>query len=206
MAGDVPDRIFPAAHPGFLLRAAALSLAAALLAACSLDYGPGLSEEFAEDMPEMVITDFDHTVVENGRPVFTIRAGRAESYGKLGKTRLERVSFVEYSSAGDGSVVAEGRADSAVFWTETESADLYGAVSFRSARDGVTVESGNLRWDGEKRLLTSGNDTVTTLMDDDGSRLSGSGFSADAARRSFSFGRRIDGTINPGGDAGGPVP
>ena len=68
-------------------------------------------------------------------------------------------------------------------------------MRLRSSRDGVTVSSSYLKWDGEARTLESRADAVTTLQDDDGSRLSGSGFSVDAARRSFKFGDRTTGSF-----------
>lgn len=169
------------------------------LPGCSLDYGEGLAGDLAEDVPDTVVMGFVHTVVENGVPRFRLEAERGESFQAKRLMRLRGVRFTEYApstrsagSAGnaeDGlpAVSAEGRADSAVLYTDTESAELSGAVRFYSSGDGVRVESGYLEWDGEERVLRSRTDSVTTLIDDDGSRLSGAGFEADAARRSFAF-------------------
>jgi hypothetical protein len=134
-------------------------------------------------------------VVEKGLPRFRIEAVRGESYRELRKMKLTEVAFTEYAPDGSGSVASEGKADSAVFFTDTESAELSGAVRMRSTRDGITVSSSYLKWDGEARTLESRADAVTTLQDDDGSRLSGSGFSVDAARRSFKFGNRTTGSF-----------
>ena len=164
----------------------------AVLSGCSLDYGAAMAEDLAADVPDTVVVGFSHTVVEDGSPRFRLEAERGESYQAQKKMKLTGVRFVEYASGGS-EATAEGRADSAVFYTDTESAELSGSVRFRSATDGVTVESGYLEWDGEARLLSSRAETVTTMSDDDGTSLSGSGFGADAARRSFSFGNRADG-------------
>lgn len=161
--------------------------------ACSLDYGTGLSNELGEGVPDMVVTGFSHTIVENGSPRFRIEADRAESYQSLAMMKLEGVQFTEFTTDGSGTVAADGRADSAVFHTDTESAELSGSVSFRSAHEGVTVTSGYLAWNGQTRVLESRAETVTELKKDDGSGLSGSGFSADAARRSFVFSNRATG-------------
>ncbi|HOX92465.1 MAG TPA: LPS export ABC transporter periplasmic protein LptC [Spirochaetales bacterium] len=193
------------AHTGLL--AAALALLLGALSACSMDYGPAISDTLTESIPDMVLVDFSRTIVENGQRRFVLNAARGEVYSSQNKTRLQDVRFAEYASDGSGTLVAEGRADSGAFWSDTESADLFGAVSFYSEKDGLRVESGNLRWDGKKRTLSSGGDTTTTLKRNDGSSLSGSGFQADAARRSFSFTRRVDGslTMNPAGGSGGPT-
>ena len=174
-----------------------------LVSACSLDYGVVMGDGLEERIPDTVIFNFVHTVVENGNPRFRLSAQRAESFRSTRTLKLVGVEFVEYERtalASNGSrivavpvIVAEGSADSAVFNTETESAELTGNVRVRSARDGVTVTSAFISWDGEARLLEGGSESVTTIQDDDGSRVSGAGFKADANRRSFGFTERMNG-------------
>ena len=174
-----------------------------LASACSMDYGAALGENLDERIPDTVIFNFVHTIVENGSPRFRLSAERADAFRSTRTLKLVGVSFVEYERAApgpDGSrstavpvVVAEGRAESAVFNTESESADLMGNVRVRAARDGVAVSSAFIRWDGEARLLEGPSESVTTIQDDDGSRVSGAGFKADAARRSFGFSERTTG-------------
>jgi len=170
----------------------ALAPSILILAACSLDYGEAMAEDLAEDIPDTVVLGFSHTVVENGLPRFRLEAARGESYQVQKKMKLAGVSFIEYEP-GTRTISAQGSADSAVFFTDTESAELSGSVHFHSSQDGVTVESGYLEWDGQARQLRSRAETLTSLSDDDGSSLSGAGFSADATRRSFTFGNRAEG-------------
>jgi hypothetical protein len=183
--------------------ALAVLVLSSLVSACSLDYGAALGEDLDERMPDTVIFNFVHTIVENGSPRFRLSAQRAESFRSTRTLKLVGVSFVEYErvepapyglrSVVAPPVVSEGRADSAVFDTETESAELTGNVQLRSAKDGITVTSAFISWDGEARLLESGSESVTTIQDDDGSKVSGAGFNADAARRSFGFTERATG-------------
>ncbi|PKL07948.1 MAG: LPS export ABC transporter periplasmic protein LptC [Spirochaetae bacterium HGW-Spirochaetae-7] len=177
----------------FLRALGLVALAALLASACSLDYGTPLSDDFGEDVPDTVVFGFSHTVVENGSPRFKLEADRGEAYQSLKLLKLTAVRFVEYKADGSGAVNADGKAESAVFHTDTESAELSGSVRFHSTGDAMTVESGYLSWDGEAKELASRAETVTTLRDDDGTWLSGSGFTADAKRRSFRFGNRADG-------------
>jgi len=169
-----------------------LAIASAALSGCSLDYGTAMADDLAEDVPDTIVFGFSHTVVENGSPRFRLEAERGESYQAQKKMKLTGVRFTEYI-AGKREVATEGNADLAVFYTDTESAELSGSVRFHSSHDGITVESGYLEWDGEARVLKSRAETVTSLTDDDGTSLSGAGFSADAAHRSFSFDNRADG-------------
>lgn len=179
-------------------RAYLIPIACLLVVSCSLDYGEALAEELGEDVPDSILYGFQHTVVENGKPRFRLEADLAENFQVTGRTRLTGVRFSEFNAG--GGLVAEGTADSAVFFPDTETAELTGSVSFRRESDGLAVNSGYLKWDGEARLLTSRSDTLTTLRDGDGSRLSGAGFQADAARRSFSFDKGADGSFRGGGE------
>lgn len=183
-----------------------------LVSACSLDYGVALGEDLDERIPDTVVFNFVHTIVENGSPRFRLSAQRAEAFRSDHTLKLTGVRFTEYAKAelepgGSRSVaapvlVAEGSADWAVFNTETESAVLTGTVRVRSASDGITVTSAFISWDGEARLLESGSESITTIQDDEGSRVSGAGFKADAARRSFGFTERTTGYYSmPSGEA-----
>ncbi|MDX9899575.1 MAG: LPS export ABC transporter periplasmic protein LptC [Spirochaetia bacterium] len=165
-----------------------------LVVGCSLDYGAAMAEDLADDMPDTVVIGFVHTVVDDSYPRFRLEAERAESYQGKRLMRLSAVKFTEFAP-GSTDISSEGRADMAVLHTDTESAAFSGLVSIRSIHDGITLESGYLEWDGQARRLKSRAETVTSIVDDDGTSLAGSGFSADAATRSFSFQNRADGTF-----------
>jgi LPS export ABC transporter protein LptC len=177
--------IAPAFASGRRLSATLASGLALLLCSCSLDYGAALSEELGEGMPDSVLYGFKHTVVENGSPRYKLEADTAASYDDSGKIVLSGVEFREYGP--DGTLVAEGSSAGVTFYPDTESADLSGGVEFFRAKDELLVQSGFLRWDGEAKLLTSRDDVVTRVRDGENSAIQGAGFSADAARRSFSF-------------------
>jgi len=172
-----------------------IALWAGWLASCSLDYSPALPDELSDGIPDTIVFGFSHTVVQNGSVRFVLKADRAETWGKKNQIVMRGVSFTEYSSA-DTSIVASGKADEAVFYTKTESADLKGNVFFSAPGDQISVRSGNLRWDGEARTLASQLDTVTVLSSKQSS-ISGAGFAADARRRSFAFQETVAGRFIP---------
>jgi LPS export ABC transporter protein LptC len=183
-----------------------LALAVLLVsgAACSLDYGTKLADDLDTAIPDSVVYNFVHTVVENGVPRFRLSAERAESFQPSRIMKLTKIEFTEFertaaNSSTERAIVAQGFADSAIFNTETESADLSGNVRVRSAKNGVTMESGFIRWDGQARILESRLETITTISDDDGSRVSGAGFKAFAATKSFTFTERTEGSYAPPG-------
>ncbi len=161
---------------------------------CSLDYGAALSEELGEGMPDSVLYGLKHTVVENGSPRYTLEADTAASYNDNEKIEFSAVKFREYGD--DGELVAEGSSAGVSYYPATESAALSGSVEFFRAKDELLVQSGFLRWDGDTKLLTSRADVVTRVRDGDGTSIQGAGFSADAARRSFSFENQAQGSLS----------
>lgn len=186
--------------PGLVLAAA---LAAAVLGACSLDYGQAMLKELEAGLPDLVLYDFTHTVVEAGSPRFRLRAELGESYGRDRRMELFGVAFTEFDA--EGEPVAEGRVDRATFFTDTESVVLDGELRFVRISDGLAFESSYLRWNQGRRYLSSRGDALTTIEDGAGGRVSGGGFRADAARRGFSFDGGAEGTISPAVDSADSV-
>lgn len=156
------------------------------LAACSLDYAQAeITEELSEEIPETVLTDFTHTVVENGRPVFVIAAERAENYTERKQTVLWDVTFAEYDS--EGETLTEGVADRATFFTDTEDAELHGNISFYSSAEEGRIEAEYLEWNREERRLASNPTGPVLLENESGSRIRGTGFRADFTLKQIEF-------------------
>jgi len=175
--------------PSFLLLALPLALAA-----CSFDYGTGKGEEGAREPPTATFTDYKHTIVVRGAPSFELKAARAEVYAEEKRTELTGVSFAEYDPD-TGDLVSRGRAERALFWSETEDAELSGEVRLESLRQDAVLEGEYLRWDGKGKRLEGRLDRKVTVSRGDGSRVSGAGFEADARRRSFSFREGVEGLV-----------
>lgn len=182
-------------------RILAAAFAMALLGSCSLDYGQAMLKELEASLPDLVLYDFTHTVVEGGSPRFRLRAELGESYRREQRMELFGVEFIEFDA--EGEPLAEGRVDRATFFTDTESVVLDGELRFVRKSDGLSFESSYLRWNAGRRYLSSRGDALTTIEDGSSARVSGGGFAADAARRSFSFAGGAEGTIAP---ADGPKP
>ena len=173
------------------LLAAAL---AALLGACTFDYGgdPG-PEQLADEVPETVLTGATHTVVRNGRVVAEIRARQIENFPGGGRAVLSDVRYVEYD--GSGRMAATGRADRAVYYTESEDAEVAGAVELRSVSQEASLTAEELHWDHAGRLLSTGPDQVVAVIRDDGSRVHGAGFEAELRAKTIHFSGPVSGRL-----------
>jgi LPS export ABC transporter protein LptC len=179
----------------------------ALSAGCSFDYGQAsIKEKISEEIPNSILFNFEHTVVENGKPAFRLNAERAEFFDGRKETRLANVSFVEYDSR-TGEAISAGRSAQAVFYAETEDAELSGDISVYSKRSEAGLSGGYLYWDNAKKTLEGRRDRLITITRDDGTEIRGEGFTADARRRSMSFSGRAEGTIvSAGAPSDSPEP
>ncbi len=165
------------------------------MAACTFNYGEAdLSDKMSEAVPNTVLENFQHTVMQDGKPAFRLSAARAETYDAKKETRLKGVSFVEYDSR-TGEPITAGTAASAVFFGDSENVELSGAIFFYSKRNKFSLEGGYLYWDNAKKTLEGRRDRLITLEGDDGSVIRGEGFTADARRRSMSFSGHTTGTF-----------
>ena len=204
-----PDAVAHTAPAGVVIRAARAAgrglrlgrrggvipaLVAALLGACTFDYGgdPG-PDQLADEVPETVLTAASHTVVRNGRVVAEIRARQIENYPRGGRAVLRDVRYVEYD--GSGGVAATGRADRAVYYVESEDAEVAGAVALRSVSQAASLTAEELHWDHAGRLLSTGSEQVVAVIRDDGSRVHGAGFEAELRAKSIRFSGPVSGRL-----------
>ena len=176
---------------GSALLAAALG---ALLAGCSFDYGGDAGpEQLADEVPETVLTGVTHTVVRDGRRVAQIKARQVENFPAGGRAVLSDVRYVEYDDG--GAVAATGRADRAVYYTESEDAEVAGAVELRSVSQEASLTAEELHWDHHGRLLSTGPEQVVAVIRDDGSRVQGAGFEAELRDKTISFSGPVSGRL-----------
>jgi len=175
-----------------LPRAVSLAAAAACAASCSL----GAIEDVKElpEAPYAIFTGYSHTAVVRGSRNFVLKAERAELYEKGKKAVLSGVSFSEYDPD-TGELLTQGTAESAVYHTDTKDAEFSGSVRLESKRQDAILEGEKLAWSDKEKKLVGGLDRTVTIGRQDGSRVSGAGFEADARRRAFSFRGGVSGTV-----------
>ena len=113
------------------VRALFLALAATIAVGCSLnDHAASYSTSLSQSTPNTVLYNFSTTTIRGKEPYFRIEAQRAETFDKKNVTMLEGVKFEEFNS--QGKVIASGSADTAVYHTDTENAELSGHIQLYS--------------------------------------------------------------------------
>jgi LPS export ABC transporter protein LptC len=164
------------------------------LGSCSLDYSQvSVTEEMSREIPDSILRDFTYTVVEQGVPTYRLEGDVAEFYTNRKRTDIEGLLFREYDRS--GNLVTEGNADRAVFFTDTENAELEGNLLFYSAAEEATVVTDYLSWNSEEKLLAGSSTGRVTVTEDSGSKLSGTGFEADISRRRVDFSGPVAGRL-----------
>jgi len=175
-------------------------LGAAALAGCPLNYEEArVAQNISEEIPDTVLTRFTHTVVTGGKVWVRLSADRAESYGKSKRITLSGVRFEEYDGA--GRLVTEGRADRAVFHTDSENAEVSGDILIRAPEEKASLSAGRLAWTKDGKRLESGAGEFVRIAKEDGAFVEGRGLRADFRRRRLEFAEPVTGRFVE--DAGG---
>jgi hypothetical protein len=135
---------------------------------CSLDYRSAFeSEKLEEKIPDTILINFKHIVVEDNKKLFQIEAKQALIFN----------------------------ADHARFHSDTENAEIWGSVYFYSAREGAQLTTDSLSWEKDSRILKANPEDLVRINKDDGSFIQGRGFLADMRRKSVSFLSQVWGKI-----------
>lgn len=163
-----------------------LILTFALIFACSLDYPEKTqASELAESVPQLSFKNFVHTSVEGNTLIFQLEAQTAQLFNKKKITVLTGVRFIKYDA--DGNPALEGQADKAIFYSDTENAEIEGNIIFYVYSEKITFYAEELQWDSKQKILASNSGKIVKITKDDGSFIQGSYFLSDGRRRSLSY-------------------
>jgi LPS export ABC transporter protein LptC len=163
------------------------------LCSCSIDY-QGATTEGPEPsgIPDTVAIGLLHRVHKDGRLTLELEAARAESWNSKSQTILTDAHFVEFDEK--GGTATEGEARRVVYHTDTENAEISGAVHVHSAAEEGDVRAETLSWENKTRRLTAPPSEQVTIHKDNGTSLTGTGFSGDFMNRKVTFAGPVQGT------------
>jgi LPS export ABC transporter protein LptC len=168
---------------------------ALLTAACSFDYG---NVPVDNNDPSMILTETEYVRVRNGNPAARLTAEEVRQYEAKHSWELDGVSFEQFNAAPEGfgkipDVNARGKAGSARMETDTGNFSMSGGVALEVISEGIVMETGEVFWQDKERLLSAPGQLDITR--DDGTIITGRGFSADIRRRTFEFESAAEGAV-----------
>jgi LPS export ABC transporter protein LptC len=168
------------------------ALALLLLAGCSIDYDTAEEEAMSEEIPNTVALDVVHKVHKDGRLSLQMEAARAETFDKKKQTVLTDAHFIEFNNKGE--TATEGTGGKVVFHTDTENAEISDRVHVHSTVEKGEVSAEALSWENKTKILTAEPGARVIMRKDDGTSLSGMGFTGDFRRRQLTFSSSVQGT------------
>lgn len=157
----------------------------------------GESGELAEEIKiaETVLNDFRQVKVKKGRPLYEIKAEKAETFSKENLMKLYNMEFVQFNKGKKN--VSEGTAERVDFNIDSENAIANGNMEFKSLTEKVTVRSQWLRWENKEKILTGREDLPVELEKEGGTHLKGKGFKAVAETKTVTFSKGMKGIFVP---------
>ena len=176
------------------LAAGLLLFAGIVLSGCNPEYQE-LADSLDARTPSLRMEEVVVVSVEQGHERFRIEATELAEYDSAFRRVLENAEFTEYTAGGE--VSASGRARRISFDTRSDDAVLEGGVSFTSTEEKTSVAAEYLEWNDRERRLTGSEFGEVLLESEDGTRIRGSGFSADFPTRTFRFSGGVAGRYVP---------
>ncbi|MCL2175426.1 MAG: LPS export ABC transporter periplasmic protein LptC [Treponema sp.] len=162
-----------------------------LLESCTFDYGESSSSD--SNLPDLVMENVDYVRVRAADPIARFQAERAERYEKQGLMKLQNFSFEQYGERG-AEVNASGHGGKAEVEIESGDIQMTNGVRLEVESEDIILETTNLAWKDEPRLLSTGTEDEVNVYRENGTSFTGIGLSADARRRTFEFTSYVSGT------------
>ena len=171
-----------------------------LSTSCSLKYTETVNSE--DRVPEFVFEDTKLVRYENMKPTLEVNAGMLEQYKNSNETYGKDISFVSYDD--EGQLETEGSCGIIFADTGKKVYELYDDINVYNAPEKMRFYASVLKWNGRSEQLTSGRSDMVKIEKDD-TIMRGSGFSASAVSKTFSFRGNITGTIETSDDKEEPA-
>ena len=161
-----------------------------LVTSCSLKYDESVNAE--DKVPEFVFEETKMTRYENLKASLEVQAATLEQYKNSNETYGKDISFISYDK--EGKTETEGSCGIIFADTGKKVYELYDDISLYNTPEKMRFSANILKWDGRTEQLTSGRSDMVKIEKDD-TIIRGSGFSASAVSKKFSFRGNITGTI-----------
>jgi len=161
------------------------------LASCTFNYGE--SEESGEEMPDLVMENVNYVRVRSADPIARFQAERAERYERQGLMKLQNFTFEQYGGHGE-EVNAIGRAANASVDINTSDIFMDNGVRIEVSSEDIIIETKQIEWKDEPKTVSTGENDEVIILQDNGTRFTGTGLFADARRRTWEFKGEVGGS------------
>ncbi|MBO4438022.1 MAG: LPS export ABC transporter periplasmic protein LptC [Spirochaetaceae bacterium] len=168
-----------------------------LFVSCSLDYGTQ-NEQQKRILPEMILSDVNFARIEKFEETATLQAATLEIFKEDDTIYGNDVSFKSYDNK---KVTATGSSEFIKIDNRTSTYLLLGNTNINSIKNGITINSENLKWNDKTSQLTSDDTSVVTIhklpdaKNNSSLTVTGSGFAFSALSLNYVFNGKVNATI-----------
>jgi len=161
------------------------------MTSCSFDYGE--LDPSDRMLPDLIMENVEYVRVRSADPIARIQAERVERFEKQGLMKLIDFSFEQYGDRGN-EVNIFGRAGSASLHMESSDIFMDNGVRIEVESEDIIIETEQLDWKDEQRLLSSGDKHEVFIYQPNGTSFTGIGLRIDTRRRTWEFTGNVSGT------------
>ncbi|MGL1893757.1 MAG: LPS export ABC transporter periplasmic protein LptC [Spirochaetaceae bacterium] len=170
-----------------------VAITVCIIAGCTVNYDDQSQiTTKSEDIPDTEMINFKLIQMKKNTPYTEIEASKAQIYNDKNRTTLLNVKFIEYNTDNQ-TVLTVGKADTIVYYNDTENAKLTGNLNFVSKKDEIKIIGEVLEWNSEEKTIFSDDYSTISVIKDDGSTIEGAGFSANLKKSTYSFSNNVKG-------------
>jgi len=146
-----------------------------------------------DDQPDLIMEDVEYVRIRSADPQARFQAERLERYEERRIMELRNFSFEQFGNRGE-DVNASGRAGSASVEIDSGDIRMDNGVRIDVDSEDLAIETRWLEWKDKERLLTGGEKEEVNIYQENGTFFTGTGFYADARRRTWEFSGNVGGT------------
>ena len=164
------------------MKSGLLLLSILIISGCSLRYNSSFQDE--ANVPEFIFTDATFTKYEDSTKKLSLSAETLEQYSEGNSMYAKGVSFKLLNK--EGEIETEGSCNLLAANSDAEKYTLFDDIKVKNIKEDFEVSADTLRWNGKSEQLTSSRNDMVSIKKGD-TYMIGSGFSASAVRKKFSF-------------------
>lgn len=153
-----------------------------IISGCSLRYNSSFQDE--ANVPEFIFTDATFTKYEDSTKKLSLSAETLEQYSEGNSMYAKGVSFKLLNK--EGEIETEGSCNLLAANSDAEKYTLFDDIKVKNIKEDFEVSADTLRWNGKSEQLTSSRNDMVSIKKGD-TYMIGSGFSASAVSKKFSF-------------------
>jgi LPS export ABC transporter protein LptC len=136
----------------------------------------------------------EYVRMRSADPQARFHAERAERYEERRIMELSNFSFEQFGNQGE-DVNAHGRAGSGTVEIDSGDIRMDNMVRIEVESEDIAIETLWLEWKDNDRILFGGDEEEVIIQQQNGTTFTGTGFRADAGRRTWEFSGIVEGTF-----------